>query len=52
MPQMMPLNWLIMPPMFIIILMVLIINNHYQFNLTLKKNYINNMITKNKIWSW
>nr|YP_010564874.1 ATP synthase F0 subunit 8 [Pallenopsis pilosa]UZA61329.1 ATP synthase F0 subunit 8 [Pallenopsis pilosa] len=51
MPQMMPMNWMILPTLFIFIMMTLIINNHYQIKLNLKKNNSNEDL-KNKNWTW
>nr|YP_009890094.1 ATP synthase F0 subunit 8 [Polyphaga plancyi]QKK69167.1 ATP synthase F0 subunit 8 [Polyphaga plancyi] len=52
MPQMMPLNWIIMYTMFIMSLMMFNFMNYYSFNpLSSKKNNNYTMI-KQKDWKW
>nr|AVN67847.1 ATP synthase F0 subunit 8 [Polyphaga aegyptiaca] len=51
MPQMMPLNWIIMYIMFIMSLMMFNFMNFYSLNSTKPKNN-NYMMIKQKNWKW
>nr|YP_010148411.1 ATP synthase F0 subunit 8 [Analcellicampa danfengensis]QQV69250.1 ATP synthase F0 subunit 8 [Analcellicampa danfengensis] len=52
MPQMFPLNWIILYIYFIIIFFLLIINNFYYTNLLNKTNYTLKMNSNKMSWKW
>nr|QCF45696.1 ATP synthase F0 subunit 8 [Analcellicampa xanthosoma] len=52
MPQMFPLNWIILYIYFIIIFLLLIINNFYYVNLLNKTNYTLKTNLIKMPWKW
>nr|YP_010827576.1 ATP synthase F0 subunit 8 [Galinthias amoena]WFD61172.1 ATP synthase F0 subunit 8 [Galinthias amoena] len=52
MPQMMPLNWLMLFSFFSFLLLTFNVMNYYSFFIKSTSLYSTKVITKNMIWKW
>nr|YP_010021576.1 ATP synthase F0 subunit 8 [Neoasterolepisma foreli]QOL10504.1 ATP synthase F0 subunit 8 [Neoasterolepisma foreli] len=53
MPQMYPLNWMMLFLMFITIYIMFLINNYYLYNKEMKNNNkMSSIIINTKTWKW